>query len=126
MDQPKKESPFACVMEAIKVEQRDTHIANARSLFNQVIEISDLSNGYSFSFNSEESILPHLAEFIELEKLCCPFFGFTIDVEPEGGEISLRLTGREGVKEFIRAEIGEITGRPIVPTGSGSFSNRTR
>jgi hypothetical protein len=27
------------------------------------------------------------------------------------------LTGREGVKPFIQAEIGEIIGRPIVPTG---------
>jgi len=33
--------------------------------------------------------------FITLERLCCPFFGFALDVEPEG------------VKSFIGAEIGD-------------------
>jgi hypothetical protein len=33
-------------------------------------------------------------------------------VEPEGGNIWLHLTGREGVKPFIQAEIAEIVGRP--------------
>jgi len=54
-----------------------------------------------------------LAEFIKLEKLCCP--GFTIEVEPEGGDVYLMLTGREGVKPFIQAEIAEILGTPLIP-----------
>jgi hypothetical protein len=38
--------------------------------------------------------------------LCCPFFGFALEMEPEGGAVWLSLTGREGVKPFIIAEIG--------------------
>jgi hypothetical protein len=45
-----------------------------------------------------------------------PLFGFAIRVAPEGGEIVLRLTGREGVKPFIQAEISEIIDLPIVST----------
>lgn len=37
-----------------------------------------------------------------------PFFGFSLDLEPEGGELWLSLTGRDGVKPFIQAEIGDV------------------
>jgi hypothetical protein len=33
-----------------------------------------------------------------------------IEVEPEGGDLWFHLTGREGVKDFIRAEVSEIVG----------------
>ena len=47
-----------------------------------------------------------VAEFIANERLCCPFFGFTVEIEPEGGALWLHLTGRDGVKPFIQAEVG--------------------
>lgn len=47
-----------------------------------------------------------VAEFIANERLCCPFFGFTVEVEPQGGVLWLHLTGRDGVKSFIQAEVG--------------------
>jgi len=39
-------------------------------------------------------------------KQVLPFFDFHIDVEREGKLLCLRLTGEEGIKAFIRAEIG--------------------
>jgi len=36
--------------------------------------------------------------------LCCPFFDIDLRVEKEGGPLWLRLTGREGVKQFIKAD----------------------
>jgi len=38
------------------------------------------------------------------ESKCCPFFDFHIDLENEGKLVCLRLTGEEGIKQFIRAE----------------------
>jgi hypothetical protein len=35
---------------------------------------------------------------------CCPFFEIDLNVEREQGGLWLRLTGREGVKQLIRAE----------------------
>ena len=105
-----KESPFACVMDAIEPAKRQQHLATARHLFHSVREIRELPNGYGFCLPDESDTLQKIAAFIALEKLCCPFFGFTIEVEPEGGKIWLQLTGREGVKAFIRAEVGEMMG----------------
>lgn len=100
-------SPLACVMDAIEPDKRQQHLATAQSLFNSISAIRELPNGYAFRLDNESSVLLKVAEFISLERLCCPFFGFTLEVEPEGGAVWLWLTGREGVKPFIRAEIGE-------------------
>jgi hypothetical protein len=100
-------SPFACDMTAIALE-RDQHIATTKELFRAVEAIRELPDGYAFRFPGERTILALAAAFVALERRCCPFFGFTIEVEPEGGPFWLHLTGREGVKPFIQAELGEV------------------
>lgn len=103
-------TPFACVMEAIEPGERRRHLDTAASLFGSVREVRELPDGYAFRLPDEPGVLTKAAEFISLERLCCPFFGFGLAAEPERGAIWLRLTGREGVKEFIRAEVGELAG----------------
>ncbi|MBD0325025.1 MAG: hypothetical protein ICV68_01255 [Pyrinomonadaceae bacterium] len=108
-------SPFACDMNAIEPERRGEHMRTSEELFRAVEEMRELANGYAFRLANEPEVLLKAAQFIALEKLCCPFFGFTLEVEPEGGAVWLSLTGREGVKPFIMAEIGDhlnkLTGR---------------
>jgi hypothetical protein len=100
------ESPFACDMTAIEASQRGRHVATIDELFRAVGEIRELPNGYAFRLPNESDVLIKAAKFIALERLCCPFFGFTLEAEPEVGSLWLSLTGRDGVKPFIVAEIG--------------------
>lgn len=102
-----KESPFACDMTAIVPEQRGAHLSTIESLFRSVEQISELPNGYNFRLPNNSETLRRAAEFIALERLCCPFFAFGLDVESEAGAVHLSLTGREGVKPFIMSEISE-------------------
>jgi hypothetical protein len=107
-------SPFACDMNAIDPEYRDRHISTTIELFQSVQTIRDLPNGYTFRFPNETGLLLKSAEFIAYERLCCPFFGFALEIEPEGGAVWLHLTGPEGVKPFIRAEIGAALNDAVV------------
>ena len=102
-----RESPFACDMNAIAPEQRGAHIATIERLFRSTQKVRELPDGYCFELPKESDVLLSAAQFIALERLCCPFFGFEIEVEREGGSVWLSLTGREGVKPFIMAEIGD-------------------
>jgi hypothetical protein len=108
-----KESPIACDMSAIEPGRREQHITTGREVFGAITEIRELPNGYAFHLSAEPDGLVKTAEFISLEKLCCPFLGFVIEVEPEGGPLWLRLTGREGVKAFIREEVSGLLGGAI-------------
>jgi hypothetical protein len=101
------ESAFACDMSAIVPENRGAHLATIEALFRAVVEIRELTAGYAFRLPNDYEILVTAARFIALERLCCPFFGFGLEIEREGGAAWLSLTGREGVKPFIMAEIGE-------------------
>src|SRR5882762_3999052 len=102
-----KESPFACDMTAIAPEQRGAHLATIEKLFRAVKSILELPSGYAFRLPNESDVVLTAAEFISLERLCCPFLGFDLNVEQEGGALWLSLTGCEGVKPFIMAEIGD-------------------
>ena len=99
-------SPFVCDMNAIAAAQREQHIAAARQVFRAVQTIQELPNGYAFCLPNDTTLLMKAVEFVANERLCCPFFGLAVEIEPEGGPLWLRLTGRDGVKPFIKAEIG--------------------
>jgi hypothetical protein len=99
------QSPIACDMSVLSPAQRQAHLANSRDLFANVQAIKELSDGYEFQLADDPNAITKLAEFVALEKLCCPFLNFAIEVEAEGGPVRLRLTGREGVKAFVREEV---------------------
>ncbi len=95
---------FACDISAIPASQRGAHHALTRRLVTQAArEIRELADGIAFCFPAEEYAA--VSRFVAQERLCCPFLSFTIDVAPERGPVWLRLTGPEGVKDFIRAEL---------------------
>ncbi len=72
-----------------------------------------MPDGYAFRLPGEHDLITKTAEFISLERLCCPFLRFALEVGAEGGDVWLRLTGREGVKEFIREEVSGLLGGAI-------------
>ncbi len=109
----KAQSPIACDMSVLSPAQRETHLATSRELFSKLRAIKEVADGYEFWLGDETDAILKVAEFVMLEKLCCPFLNFTILVEAEGGPVTLRLTGREGVKAFVREEISGLLGKVI-------------
>jgi len=62
--------------------------------------------GYELQYSPADVTVAEIAEWVVMESKCCPFFDFHIDLEDAGTLICLRLTGTDGVKQFIRAEFG--------------------
>ncbi|MEW6734223.1 MAG: hypothetical protein AB1489_23050 [Acidobacteriota bacterium] len=102
----KQGSPLACNLTALNKEQRERRLQLAKQLQSSVKELRELPDGYAFRLPAEPTICLQAAEFITLESRCCPFLTLTIELEREGGPLWLRLTGQQGVKEFLRAELG--------------------
>jgi len=100
------ESPLVCDLSALDTAQRERHQANTRQLFGSVKQIEELPDGYAFYWSAEAGTILNAAEFITLERLCCPFFDFALEIKSKGGPLRLTLTGRKGVKQFILAELG--------------------
>ena len=102
----KTESQLVCDLTAMNTEQRKRYQAVLEHLHKTVQGVEEIENGYAFQHDTDASTLLLLAEFISLERLCCPFLDFALVVERERGPVRLRLTGPEGVKQFLRAELG--------------------
>lgn len=100
------ESPFACDMSAIEAAALPKHLATIQKLFGLVEQVKELPNGYTFRLPGDSDVWETASDFVALERLCCPFFDFSLAVEREHGPIYLTLTGRQGVKPFIMVEVG--------------------
>ena len=96
--------PFACDMTAIPPDERGAHHGLTRRLMTEALaELRELPDGLAFRFAADE--YEAVVRFVDRERLCCPFLRFTLEVAPDRGPIWLRLTGAQGVKVFIRAEL---------------------
>lgn len=98
-------SPLACDLNAIDASAREQHASNAKQIFEMATELRELTNGYALRLPNTSDVLLNVAKFVDYERACCPFFGFAIEVEAEHGPLWLKLTGREGVKEFLSNEL---------------------
>jgi len=108
VDQEYQDAPvFACNMMALTPNQRTQHIATSTHLFGTIQEVNELANGYAFRLPEAVDTLVETANFITYERLCCPFLGFTLVVEPHETGVWLQLTGAEGMKPFLQAELGD-------------------
>jgi hypothetical protein len=103
---PKSVPPLACDFTAMDDEQRERYRALRRRLADDFQEARELEHGYAFRHSSEADVLVALAEYVSLERLCCPFFDFAIEVGHERDEVWLRMTGPEGAKEILEAAMG--------------------
>jgi hypothetical protein len=93
---------FACDMKALSKAERGRYQKVSRALRTAVEETSELRDGYAFRLPARG--LMTAAEWVSLERRCCPFFTFTLEQSRDGGPVWLRVTGSEGAKEFMREE----------------------
>lgn len=97
-------SEFVCVPDAIPQEERAGHFALAKQLFGRLaIAQQDLPDGYAVHFPA--AVFDEIAKFVANERRCCPAIRFEIDVKSAGERIILRMSGPEGAREFLRAEL---------------------
>jgi hypothetical protein len=83
------ESPIACNLNALDKEQRRRHQSLTAQLHAATQETRELPDGYSFRLPSDEATIQRTAEWITLERRCCPFIAFGLEVGREGGPLWL-------------------------------------
>ena len=99
-----RDLPIACDPAAIAAEAREIHLSAAEQLLRHVaIEVQELADGLAFRYAAEH--YGQVTQFIANERLCCPFFTFTLEVTPAHGPIWLHITGGVDVKEFLKSEL---------------------
>ena len=100
----KENNAIAWNLTSPELQKRKTEVIAA--LKAHVLERKEVINGYQYSFDGSDNMLDNLVSFIKLERDCCSFFGFNLSIENAETNIQLRITGPQGAKDFINAEMG--------------------
>jgi hypothetical protein len=100
------ESPIACVVEPFSAAERERWQELGRDWRASVLEVRELPDGYALRIPSDAAAVLKAAEWMTLDRVCCPFLTLGLEIEREGGPVWLRMTGRAGVKEFMKQAAG--------------------
>lgn len=100
----KERAKMTCKLTTPELQERKrTVIAELKSL---VKERKEETNAVQYKFEATDTNIDLISNFIKTERLCCDFFEFGLFVESDSEFMWLKLSGPEGVKEFIREEVG--------------------
>ncbi len=94
--------PIACDLSVFSPAERAQHEEASRKLFASVATVVELPDGYALTFDGT-AYWALAAEFVELERRCCPFFGFELALRHNS--VRLSLTGPQGAKELLQVEV---------------------
>ena len=93
---------LACDVSALNPTQRRRHRELVDRLTRKVRDVREADEGLILKFPLE--IWPEVCELVLLERLCCPFLAFTLEIGTGAEDFDLALIGPPGVHEFLRAE----------------------
>ena len=96
--------PIACNLLGLTAAERLRQQELHKQLFSRPETVRELANGYAVGLPGTKENILAIAEFISLERVCCSFFRFDLEVGRQKEPVWLRITGGEGVKEFLKAQ----------------------
>lgn len=102
---PAGQSVFACNLKALQPKERQSHDRLTAQLKSAAVARRELPDGYSFQMDTGKVSIAQVAEWAVLERKCCPFFDYQLDLHGEENTLWFTLKGREGVKRFIEVEV---------------------
>jgi hypothetical protein len=110
---------FVCRLDALTPLERKRYGALTDELASATHDVHELPRGWAFRFPGGAILAPRLVEWMSLERRCCPFLEFDLELGEDDEPAWLRLTGAEGVKQFLAHEI-----RAFFPPPGGGAPER--
>src|SRR5258708_39352884 len=93
---------LACDLNAISETELPTYRDLCLRLRQAVTERRELADGYAFRINGESVSLLEAARWVSLERLCCPFLTFRLEITGSDRDYWLTLVGPLEAKAIVR------------------------
>ena len=95
--------PIACLLPEAELAQRREQLTSA--VYAGVTATHELADGYELVFPGQAVWLTRLTEFVNFERVCCPFLTFELLLPPNQGPIQLRIRGSVEIKAYLKEEL---------------------
>ena len=99
------DTPLACRMDALGPADRARHATLLAELVGAKPAVEEIAEGFAFRFPSRPYLFLRVAEWIGLERQCCPFLSIRLEVEHASRSLRVSVTGPAGTKEILRSEL---------------------
>lgn len=111
---------LACRLNALDADERRRRSELQDELVRSSVSIRELADGFAVELPPGDGSWRSAAEFVTLERRCCPFVTFRLETRGTGGPVELRMTGGPGVKEFLASvfQLRGTSGDEVPPGGS--------
>jgi hypothetical protein len=111
-------TPLACNLGVFSPEERARY-DELRAELLSAAHVEQIHGGYAIRLPGGDETLRGVAEWVLLERRCCPFISFSISFGDAGQPLRVALTGDAAVEEVLRAEFGS-----LVPLPTDSLTRR--
>jgi hypothetical protein len=99
---PGTKPPIACRLDALSPAERQRQKTLRTQLDAAVVRVSETADGYVFIYRDDSDVLLQAAEWLALERRCCPFLDFELAWRADSQAPTLRVGGSDpAVKTFI-------------------------
>ena len=99
-----------CRLNVLDAGQRARYAASRQAIRAATRHATELSDGYALDLGFDPDAFLTAAEWISLERHCCPFLNFGLVLKDDGA-VSLSLTGPGAVKAFLDDEMRVLSHR---------------
>ncbi|MPZ19755.1 MAG: hypothetical protein GEV06_17825 [Luteitalea sp.] len=99
-----KQPVFVCRLDGLTSDERKQQRELRATLERATAQVTEDAEGYTFHYTTAVAPSTVMA-WVEMERKCCPFLRFTLDMAEEGGPARLRVWGVPGVKAFVATEM---------------------
>ena len=99
------DTPIACDLTVFSISERMEHLALAKSLLQQVSELVEHNDGFTFVFDKSPHLELQVVNWVSKDKRCCPFFSFELSSTNTPPLLNLKISGPDGAKEILRTAL---------------------
>jgi hypothetical protein len=93
-----------CNLKAIEAAERPRYNDLVKRIRAAIRERNSREDGYAYQLDGTGISLPEVAEWMSMERLCCPFLTIQVSAVGNQEDWALTLTGPIGVKSLLDLE----------------------
>jgi hypothetical protein len=99
---------LVCRIDALKREARARHEVLLKKIAASAQRTTESDDGFVIEIDSSRMNLQEIAEWISMERRCCDFLTFALEIPSGATAVRIRISGPEGTKAVLAPSMSRL------------------